>query len=99
MLGAGDARVALKAGSKNASSINTGNSGVDPETFPYRYGFYPRHHSPAIDTGDWLTSPTRLIVTPLLSHLLNYALFRIAGFNHLGDKKYAGESAVTHLLF
>ena len=84
MLSAGDARVALKAGSKNAPPIDTGNSGVDPETSPHRYGFYPRDHSPAIDTGDWLTSSTCFIAAPFLSHFLNHALFGIAGYNHFG---------------
>ncbi len=99
MLSAGDARVALEAGSKNAPPIDTGNSGVDPETSPHRYGFYPRDHSPAIDTGNWLTSPACLIVTPLLAHFLNYHYSELQAITILGDKKYAGESTVTHLLF
>ncbi len=84
MFGAGNASVTFEAGSKNAPSIDTGNSWVDSETLPHCYGFYPRHHSPAIDAGNWLTSPTCLIATPLLSHFLDHTLFRIAGYNHFG---------------
>ena len=113
MFSAGDARVALKTGSKNEPPIDTRNLRVNPETLPHWYGFYPRHHSPAIDAGNWLTSPACFVVTPLLSHFLNNKLFRITGYNHFGPikrsrwrissnsssflKQHLAERATTHV--
>ena len=113
MLSAGDASVSLHLGDENPSPIHARDrSGIYSRVLPYKHSLDAGGQSATIYTRDRLASPSGFVQTPFLSHCFNRVVFEIASYNYFGDtlsevvlfvrhaiRSFAGESAVTHLLF
>ena len=87
MLSARDARVGLRLREEDEPPVDSGNpSGVYPRPLPDKYRLDARRPATTVNARHGLASPAGLVPSPFLAHLFNRMLFRIAGYNHLGDR-------------